>query len=351
MVHFEHTHILYLLLVVPAFVALYIWLRIRRRNRLDAFADSQLLHSLMPDESRRRPHVKFALLMMALCCLILTWANPQVGTKVVKGERLGSDIAVCLDISRSMMAEDVTPNRLERSQRAVSTLLDKLGSDRVSLIVFAGSAYIQMPLTNDYSATRMFVDQTSCDLIQAQGTAIGEAINKAMESFGYGNPDIPWQKKQSRAIIVISDGENHEDDAIEAARDAASEGVKVFTIGMGSDKGTPIPEYEHGRNIGYKKDRDGNVVTTRLNEQMLVDVANAGKGTYVRSANISSGINEIVKQLEQLEKDNYGNALFSEYESRYQYPLAAAMLFLLAEVLLFEKRNNKINFGKILNRK
>lgn len=350
MIHFEHPTILYLLLVIPALVGLYICVRIQRKRKLEKFADSALVGQLMPSQSRRRPHIKFALLMLAVGFLIITWANPQVGTKMVKGERLGSDIAVCLDISRSMMAEDVSPNRLERSQRTVNSLLDKLGSDRISLILFAGSSFIQMPLTTDYGATKMFVDQTSCDLIQTQGTAIGDAIGKAMESFGYGDPDREWTKRQSRAIIVISDGENFEDDAVAAAKDAAAEGVRVFTIGMGTTKGTPIPEYLNGRNVGYKHDQEGSVVTTKLNEQMMIDIAEAGKGLYVHSGNINAGISEIVKHLEKLEKDSYGSAQFSEYESRYQFPLAAALLCLLLEVCVFEKKNAKLNIGKILKR-
>lgn len=350
MIHFEHPALLWLLLLIPAAVAVYIWLFLRHQRRLDAFADRSLHSLIQPQASRRRPHVKFTLLMLAGACLLLTLANPQVGTKRVKGERMGSDIAICLDVSRSMMAEDVSPNRLRRSQSTVNSLLDKLGSDKVSIICFAGSSFIQMPLTNDYSAARMFIDQTSCDLIAAQGTAIGDAIETAMRSFGYDDPDRPWEKRQSRAIIVISDGENFEDDAVEAAREARKEGVMVCCIGMGTTKGTPIPEYRNGQNVGYKHDAQGNVVTTRLNEQMLIDVAQAGGGIYVRTSNIGAGLQELMRHLEQLEKDSYGSALFSEYESRYQYPLALALLFLLGEILLLEKKNPRLQIGKILQR-
>ncbi|MCQ2299635.1 MAG: VWA domain-containing protein [Bacteroidales bacterium] len=350
MIHFEHITYLYFLLVIPALYGIFFWTRFRKKKKLALFADSPLLVQLQPELSRRRPHIKFTLLMLALAFLIITIANPQVGTKMVKGERLGADIAICMDVSNSMMAEDIAPNRLARSQRAVSTLLDQLGSDRVSLVVFAGSSFIQMPLTTDYSAAKMFVDQMDCNMIQAQGTAIGDAINTAMQSFGYGDPDREWEKKLSRTIIIISDGENHEDDAIGAAKEAYAEGVMVNTIGMGTTKGTPIPEYRNGQNNGYKHDREGNIVTTQLNEQMLVDIAQAGGGIYVRAANINAGIDEIVKQLEHLEKENYGSSIFSEYESRFQYPLAAALLCLLAEVLIAEKRNKKYNLGKLLKR-
>ena len=351
MIHFEHPALLYLLAFLPIAVCVYIWLWLKRKHRMQAFADREMHPVLLPDASRRRPHAKFTCLMLALGLLIITAANPQVGTKMLKGERLGSDIAICLDVSRSMMAEDVSPNRLKRSQSTINTLLDKLGSDKVSLIAFAGTSFIQMPLTNDYNAARMFVDQTSCDLISAQGTAIGEAIGTAMTSFGYGDPDREWKRRQSRAIIIISDGENFEDDAVAAAKDAAQEGVMVCCIGMGSTKGAPIPEYRGGRNVGYKHDNKGSVVTTQLNEQMLIDIAHAGNGIYVHTSNINSGIQEIVKQLEKLDKDNYGSTLFSEYESRYQYTLVLALLLLIAEVLLFEKKSSRFQIGHLLHRK
>lgn len=350
MIHYEHPALLYLLLTLPVAVALYLWLWHRGKRRLEAFADKGLHGLLLPDASRRRPHLKFGLLMLALGFLIITLANPQVGSKMVKGERTGSDIAVCLDVSRSMMATDVSPNRLERSRRTVSTLLDKMGNDKVSIVLFAGTSYIQMPLTSDYNAARMFIDQASCDNVSTQGTAIGDAIETAMSSFGYGDPDREWKKRQSRAIIVISDGENFEDNAVEAARKAKGEGIMVCCIGMGTPKGTPIPEYRGGQEVGYKHDREGNVVTTQLNEQMLIDIAHAGSGIYVRTGNINAGVEEIMKQLEKLEKDNYGSTLFSEYESRYQYPLAAALVCLLLELLISEKKNHRFQISRLLHR-
>lgn len=351
MIHFEHPNILYLLLLIVLFTLLFVWMRRRRRQQRLLFADEPLLHQLSPLESQRRPIIKFALLMLALACLIIAWANPQVGTKMVKAERVGADVAICMDVSNSMMAEDISPNRLARSQKAVSTLLDKLGSDRISIVVFAGSAFIQMPLTNDYAAAKMFIDQTSPSMINTQGTAIGEAINQAMASFGYGDDEREWVKKKSRTIVVISDGENFEDDAIEAAHAAASEGVVVNTIGMGLEQGAPIPEYRNGMVAGYKKDIEGNTVTTKLNEQMMIDIADASKGIYVRANNINAGIDDIVKQIEKLDKENYGSAQFSEYESRYQYPLAAGLLLLIVEVMLLAKKNSRINWGNLIKRK
>lgn len=350
MVHFEHIHLLWLLLAIPVLTLLFVALRLRNKKRMANYVEPRLSPILAPDASRRRPYVKFGLLMLALACLIVALANPQIGTKISKGERRGADIALCIDVSNSMMAEDIQPNRLERSKRSLTTLLNGMAGDRVSLIVFAGSSYIQMPLTSDYSAAKMFIDQIDCKMVQAQGTAIGDAINKAMESFGYGDPDREWSKKSTRAIIVISDGENHEDDAVEAAKDAASEGVMVCTIGMGLPQGAPIPEYRNGVMTGYKKDRDGQTITTQLNESMLAEIAQAGKGQYVRAGNINAGLDDILKQIEKLDKESFGEAMFSEYESRYQYPLALGILLLVAELLLLEKKNKKINIGKLIQR-
>lgn len=342
--------ILWLLLAVPLLILLWLLMRLHTRRQLERFADRDMHSRLLPDASNWRPATKFGLLMLALAFLIIALANPQEGSKMVKGERLGSDIAICLDISNSMMAEDIQPNRLERSKRIVGNLLNALGSDRISLVVFAGSSYVQMPLTNDYSAVKLFLDQVDCSLISAQGTAIGDAIDKAMLTFGYGDPDREWLKNQGRAIVIISDGENFEDDAEAAARSAAAEGVRICTIGMGLPQGAPIPEYRGGQRKGYKRDRHGNTVTTRLDEGTLTAIAHAGKGVYVRATNINSGVQEIVHLIESLEKENYGEATFSEYESRYQYPLAAALICLLAEILLFERRNHKINLDKILRK-
>lgn len=351
MIHFQHPDILYLLIAVPLLALLWVWLEHRKRTKLLQFADRQMFGRLIPDQSKARPIIKTTLLLLALALLIVAWANPQVGSKMVQGDQKGSDVAICLDVSNSMMAEDIQPNRLERSKRIVANLLGGLGGDRVSLVVFAGTSFIQMPLTNDYSATKMFLDQVNCDMIATQGTAIGDAIGKAMQTFGYGDENQTWVKKNSRAIVVISDGENFEDDARSAASDAASEGVVVCTIGMGSEQGAPIPKYKNGVRTGFKYDRSGNTVTTRMDESTLKDIAHAGNGVYVRAGNVNAGIDKIIDRINHLEKDSMGKALFAEYESRYQYPLLAALLCLILEIMVFERTNHKINLDKILKRK
>jgi len=343
MIHFEHIEYLWLLLAVPLLALVWAFYQWRSRRRLEQWADKGMFPRLLPDEKRWRPIAKLTLTLLGLALLIVALANPQFGTKIEKGKRAGSDIAICLDVSNSMMAEDIQPNRLERSKRVISTLLSSLTGDRVSLIVFAGTSYIQMPLTNDYSATKLFLDQVSCDMIASQGTAIGDAIDKAMQTFGYGDPDREWVSNKGRTIIVISDGENHEDDAIDAARNARKQGVSVSTIGMGLPTGTPIPEYSpRGRTNNYKRNKEGSIVMTSLNEQMLRDIASAGDGLYLHAAGASTSLSELTRMIDGLEKEEFGEAVFSQYESRYRWPLAAGLLCLLAEIILFERRNKKI---------
>lgn len=350
MIHFEHPILLYLLLIIPALLVLYIYIRIRRRKRALAFAESSMYNHLTPDVSNIKSHTKFGILLAALALLIIALANPQMGSKMVKGERAGIDVAIALDISNSMLAEDVQPNRLERAKKSVSDLIAQFTNDRVALIIFAGKAYTQLPLTSDYGAAKMFLDAVSTDMIEYQGTAIGEAIAKCMETFGYGNEDIPWEKNKSRTIIIISDGEDHEDNAVEMAKMAYAEGIVVNTIGMGTPNGVPIPQYSRGTRLGYKKDRDGNPVTTRLNEQMLQQIAQAGNGTFVPANNITAGIEEIMDRISKLDKKNYGEQMFSEYESKFQYPLIFAILLIIIDLLIFERRNKVLNYKNIFGK-
>ena len=349
MIHFEHIGYLWLLVVVVLLGGLWGYGEWLRRRRLRQWADSAMFGRLIPDRSGWRPAVKMTLTLLGLAFLVVALANPQFGTRIEKGKHAGSDVAICLDLSNSMMAEDIQPNRLERAKRVVSNLLASFAGDRVSLVAFAGTSFIQMPLTADYGATKLFLDDMDCRLISEQGTAIGDAIDRAMQTLGYGDEERPWEKNQGRAIIVISDGENHEDDAVSAARNAAREGVRVCTIGMGLPEGSPIPEVDRqGRRTGYKRDRDGNVIMTHLNEQMLRDVANAGGGVYLRASNAGSALSDITNLIASLEKEEFGEAQFAAYESRFMYPLAAALLCFLAEVLLFERRNRKFDLDNLL---
>ncbi|MCD4736435.1 MAG: VWA domain-containing protein, partial [Bacteroidales bacterium] len=283
MIRFENSEMFYGLLVIPILVILfYLMLRWRRRS-LNKFGELNLVSRLITNYSPTRPVTKFILLTIAYVFLIIALANPQVGSKLVEAERKGIDIMIALDVSNSMLAEDIQPDRLARAKQAIAKLVDRLSNDRIGIIVFAGKAYTQLPITTDYSAAKMFLSTINTNIVPMQGTAIGEAIKMASGAFE--------DETHSRAIIVITDGENHEDDAVKEATEAAAKGIKVFTIGMGLPDGTPIPVYDKlNRKIGYKKDRQGNTVVTKLNETMLQQIASAGQGTYVRANNTTAGL-------------------------------------------------------------
>lgn len=315
-----------------------------------------MLDRLQPDASHRRPLIKFILIALGYGFLVIALANPQMGSTIAEGEQRGIDMAVCIDVSNSMLAQDMKPSRMARSKNVIQNLMSQLGGDRISLVVFAGRAYIEMPLTNDYSATKMFLDQINTDLINEQGTAIGDAIEKGMATLGYGEDgtaDQPqWEPNKSRAIVIISDGENHEDDAVEAAKHAAEQGIMVCTIGIGSATGGQIPVTDrNGKIVDWRKDRDGNIITTYLNEEMLKEVASAGNGIYAHAGNGNAAVTDVMKQLSTLDSQKFGAAQFSSYESQYQYPLAAGLFCLLLEFFILERRNQRINFNRIIGRK
>lgn len=354
--HFEHIHYLWLLGVIPLMVVFFMLMQRRRKKLMQTFAGHGMIARLQPDASRRRPIIKLVLICLGVGMLILALANPQRGSVLAEGDQRGIDIAVCIDVSNSMMAQDMKPNRMERCKQVVKNMLGKLGGDRVSLVIFAGRAYIEMPLTNDYGATKMFLDQIGTDLISQQGTAIGDAIAKGMATLGYSeeeDSDPPqWEPNKSRAIVIISDGENHEDDALEAAKEAADQGVMVCCIGIGTTSGSQIPIVDRsGKVTDWRKDIDGNVVITKLNEEMLRDIASAGNGIYTHAGNSNAAVEETLKQLSKLNSQKFGAAQFASYKSQYQYPLAAGLFFLLLEVFIFERRNPRINITKIIRRK
>lgn len=354
--HFEHIKILWLLTVIPLMIVLFIIKQRRNRRLMSEFASASMLGRLQPDASWRRPIIKLALLATGIGLLIVALANPQIGSKIAEGEQRGIDMAVCIDVSNSMLAQDMKPSRMEKSKQTVRNLMSQLGGDRVSLVVFAGRAFIEMPLTNDYGATKMFLDQISTDLISEQGTAIGDAIEKGMATLGYGDEgddsQPKWEPNKSRAIVILSDGENHEDDAVEAAKNAADQGIMVCTIGIGSTQGSQIPIIgRNGKITDWRRDNEGNIVTTHLNEDMLRDIAKAGNGIYVHSANGNAAIDELVKQLSKLDSQKFGTAQFTSYKSQYQYPLAAGLLLIILELFIFERKNPKININKIIRRK
>ncbi len=328
MIRFAHPEYLYILLIVPVLLALLWWAAGRRRQMLRRFGNPELLGSLMPQVSGARRMLKHSLLLAALALVILAAANPQIGTRMETVKREGVDIFVALDVSNSMKAEDFRPNRLENAKRQVSLLLDRLQNDRIGMVVFAGESYLQLPLTTDFSAARLLITVVDTDIVPVQGTAIGSAIRLAAKSFVQG-------EQKHKVIILISDGENHEDDAVEAATEAAKEGIVIHTIGMGSPQGAPIP----AGGSEFKKDANGAVVMTRLNEQLLQDVASAGKGKYVRATLQQNELEGLFHEVERMEKKEFGAKVFTDFEDRFQYPLGAALLLLVIEFVIPERKS------------
>ena len=333
MIRFEHIELLVALGAIPVFIGLFVLMRLWRNRALKRFADTAYLKMLAPRISRFKPWVKLVLFCAAFGFLVVGLANPQTGSKQEEVKRKGVDLMICLDVSNSMKAEDLSPNRLKRAKRAINRFVDALHGDRVGIIVFAGNAYVQLPITTDYPAAKLFLETVDTDAVPTQGTAIGEAIELAMESFDLEHPS-------GKAIVIISDGENHEDDAIQAAQQAAELGVVVHTIGLGSPKGAPIPLYRGGRKAGRRTDRDGNTIVTRLNEGMLQDIAAAGQGTYVRATNAHSGLEDIMREVDAMEKVKLGSMVFTDYEDRFWIFLAIALGLIVVESFISYRRSN-----------
>lgn len=334
---------LYLLLLVPVVVALMYFFSRSRLKALDKFGDHELLQHLMPDYSSRRVRLKNWLVGIAITLQILVVAGPQFGSKLEAVKRNGIEVMLALDVSNSMNAQDVSPSRLEMAKMAVARLVDKLGDDKVGLVVFAGNAYVQMPMTSDFSSIKMFMQSVATGMVPTQGTAIGAAIDLCHNSFSQTDG-------VSRAIVVITDGENHEDDAIEAAKKALSDGIRVYTVGMGTTKGAPVP-VEAGQNNNFIKDKDGQVVISKIDEASLAQVAAAGDGAYIPANNIRGGVNSLVDELNGLDKTEMESRVYSEYEDRSIYIECLVVLLLIADMAILSRKNPRLAAFDIFTRK
>ena len=329
MFRFEEPTYLYLLLLLPFLAAFYLYSNYRRRKAIRKFGDPVLMAQLMPDVSKYRPDVKFWLVFAAIGLFAVLLARPQFGSKLETVKRQGVEVMIALDISNSMLAQDVQPSRLEKAKRLVAQLVDKMENDKVGMIVFAGDAFTQLPITSDYISAKMFLESINPSLISKQGTAIGAAINLATSSF------TP-QEGVGRAVIVITDGENHEGGAVEAAKAAAEKGIQVSVLGVGMPDGAPIPV--EGTN-DFRRDRDGNVVVTRLNEQMCQEIAQAGDGIYVRVDNSNAAQKVIAQEINKMAKADVETQVYTEFNEQFQAVAWIILLLLLAEMLILERKN------------
>jgi Ca-activated chloride channel family protein len=332
MFRFSNPQFLYALGIIPVFVILYIIYRVRRKKALQKIGDDLLLAKLSPYASRTRQNIKLVLYLLATSLIIAAAAGPQIGSRLEEVKRKGADIIIALDVSNSMKAEDIKPNRLERAKQAISRLVDRLEGDRIGIIVFAGEAYVQLPVTTDYGAAKLFLGYIDTDIVPTQGTAIGSAIDLAVKSFSETST-------HNKAIVIITDGENHEDDAAAAAKAAQEKGIIVHTIGMGSAEGAPIPVYHNKVQVDYKKDKQGNIVVSKLDDAALEKIALEGGGKFIRATNSDDGLNAIVNEINKMEKTEFGAKMITDYEDRFQYFLGAGFLLLLIEFLISERRS------------
>ena len=332
MFRFANPNALYLYILLVVIVGIYLVASRRRKRELDRYGSSELLAALMPEVSPLRPAFKFWLTFVALCFMVLVLARPQFGSKMETIKRQGVETVIALDISNSMLAEDVAPSRLEKSKNVVSKLVDSFTDDKIGLIVFAGEAYIQLPITNDFISAKMFLESIDPSLIERQGTNIKAAIDMATRSF------TP-REGVGKAIIIITDGENHEGGAKEAAKAAAEKGMMVFVMGVGSPEGAPIPA---GRSNDFRRDKEGNVVITKLGEQMCQEIAAAGNGVYIRIDNTNNAQKLLQKEIDKLAKADMETTTYSDYNEQFMVMAWIAFILLLIEMLVMVKKNPRI---------
>ena len=328
MFRFEEPTYLYLLAALPIIAILRWLLERKQQKRLKLFGDPTLLRQLMPDVSRMRPVVKFWMLLAALALIIVMMARPQMGTRISHEKRTGIESIIAMDISNSMLAEDVTPSRLDRTKMMVENLVDNFTDDKIGLIVFAGDAFVQLPITSDYVSAKMFLSEIDPSLISTQGTDIATAINMAANSF-------TQQQGVGKAIIVVTDGEDHEGGALEAAKAAKKKGMRVYVLGVGSDKGAPIPL----GNGDYMKDKTGNTVMTKLNEDMCRQIAEAGGGAYIHVDNNSNAQRQLDNELAKLSKKEMQSTIYSDFDEQFQAFGIIAIILLILEICILESKN------------
>lgn len=341
MLKLEHEIYLYILFAVPLLVLFYLLYRARRKKLLTQFASRKAIERLAPNVSTTKNSFKFILLLIAFSVMVVGLANPQIGTKMKEVKREGVEVVIAVDVSNSMLAEDIRPNRLERAKSAIKRLIDDLKQDKISIVLFAGDSFLQLPLTTDYSAAKLMVSTMSTNLIDKQGTAIGSAIELGLKSFSE-------DEKVNKVMIIITDGENHEDDALSAAKEAKEKGVIIHTIGMGSVNGGPIPNIVNGTVRGYIKDNSGTTVISKLNANMLKELATIGGGNFVRASGGDFNLGDLIEDISNMDKTEFEAKIFTDFEDRFQYVFMFAVLVLILELLISERKNKTFTLKKIV---
>lgn len=327
MTDFGNPQYYWLFIAVPAMALVFILLLLWKKHALSKFADKSMMAQLMPGRSVAMQVLRFTVYTAGIVLLIIGIMNPRLGSKLVEKKKEGIDIMIVLDVSNSMKAEDIAPNRLACAKQSIINLAKQLDGDRLGIVVFAGSPFVQLPITTDYGAAELFTENIDCDLISSQGTDIGAAMRVAGKSFGEGSIG-------SKVIVLISDGENHEEDALDAAAEASSKGIVVHCIGMATPKGSPVPENDGYGNIVFKKDENGNILISKLDEELMKKVASAGNGTYTRATNAESGLGKIISRIRDMEQKVSVAKVYSEYIDRFQLFLGLALILLVIELAL-----------------
>ena len=321
----------WLLLLVPIIIFLFVIVQVWKRHAQNKFAHHQILKRLSPNKSHFKPILKLIMLCLAFTCLTIAMVNPKVGTKLETVKRQGVDIVFAVDVSKSMLAEDIAPNRIEKSKQLVTQIINNLASDRIGIIAYAGKAVPQLPITTDYAAAKMFLQSMNTDMLSSQGTAINEAIQLARTYFND-------EEQTNRVLIIISDGEDHSDLSQDIAETAAEEGIKIFTIGVGSLKGAPIPIKQNGIVLNYKKDRSGETVVTKLNEETLRAIAEEANGQYINGLNTTEVVEAIRDILNKMDKKEFEAKEFAEYKDQFQWFLLLGIFFIIIDIFLLERK-------------
>ncbi|MDP3358194.1 MAG: VWA domain-containing protein [Lutibacter sp.] len=344
MYQIEEPTYFYYLAIIPAIVVLFLlvlWWKKRIQKR---FADPKLIQKLSPEKSTFKSFLKLVVFCFALFFLIISLANPKMGTKLETVKRQGVDIVFALDVSKSMVAEDIAPNRLEKAKQIITKVIENLGSDRIGIIIYAGSSYPLLPITTDYAAAKMFLQNANTEMVSNQGTAINDAIERALSY--YDNDE-----QTNRFLVIVSDGEDHQENTLDLAKEAAKKGIKIYTVGIGTAKGGPIPLKDNGKVVAYKKNNEGTVVVTQLNEQILRDIANVGNGKYINGNKTQETIATIKEVLEKAEKNEFETKQFSDYEDQFQWFLGIGLLLLIIDVTLLEKKTKWVQKLNLFNEK
>ena len=327
----EEEKYFWLLPVIPALVLIYITVYFWKKRKQKQFAQKGMLKQLSPDKSWFKPAVKFGLILFAITALIVALVNPKIGTEMETVTREGVDIVFAVDVSKSMEAEDIAPNRLEKSKQLITQIINNLASDRIGIIAYAGSAFPQLPITTDYSSAKMFLQALNTDMVSSQGTAIGEAVELAKTYYNEAD-------QTSKVLVIISDGEDHVGEVTAVAKEAAEQGIRIITIGVGTAKGGPIPLKRGGVVTSYKKDQNGEVVITKLDEQTLKELASAANGKYI-PGNVTANVTEEVQEiLQNLDKTEFEAKQFANYQSHFQWLVGLAILLLLTDIFLLERK-------------